>query len=480
VEEVKFVHREQIQNLASICNAWLDGDWRELSPLEGEKAEVSALYTALDLIRQRLILSARQNEDWNRKFEELNDRLREAEVLFEAAKMLTSTLEFEPLLKATTDKISEMFELTDGAAMFLFDQSREHLEMIASFGYPSYTNPIYLSPGEGAPGTVFLLREPILATGEEHVTQLYESIKQGQVRRNLDEFVQSHPLHSQSVICVPFIVRGKVIGSLQLEHWADKRTYTPHDLGILMHLADLIAIAVDNGMLWREVVEKEDRLRVMVGQLINAQEAERKRIARELHDDASQALTTVAIGLSSLSSIVPKDMSEVHAKIVNLRDAVKDIMGRMRDLTFAIRPSILDDLGLVAALKWYASRFSGPDAPKIKLSLDDNGQNLDPLVTTVLFRVAQEALNNALRYSQATEIKMSLQVTGEAVTLIIKDDGVGFPAEKVLKNPVESFGLYGMSERVALFNGSLKIRSSPGKGASIRARIPLDLVEKKE
>jgi len=464
---------EQIKKLAEVCSAWLDGSWQELPSLIESTAEEAALLSVLSQLRLRLIDSARENEAWKQRFAELKDRLREAEVLLEAAKVLTSTLELDPLLKAITDKISELFDLTDGAAMFLYDQARGELEMVTSFGYPNYIGQVFLSPGEGAPGTVFLLREPILASDEETITRLYQSI-QGEAKENLDLFMQTKPQPSRSVVCVPFIVREKVIGSLQLEHWTDDRAFTQVDLNLLMHLADLIAIAVDNGLLWRELGEKEDRHRIVVGQLINAQEVERKRIARELHDDASQALTTVSIGLSSLSRSVPDTQPEIHAKIVSLRDAVKDIMGRMRDLTFAIRPSMLDDLGLASALKWYASRFVGPDSPQIELALDDCGKCLDPQMATVLFRVAQEALNNAIRYSQATEIKVKLRTSQDAVILTIDDNGIGFHADKLLKDPSKSIGLYGMTERVELFNGSLKVRSSPGKGTTIRARIPLN------
>jgi signal transduction histidine kinase len=467
------LQNEQIKKLAEVCTAWLDGSWRELPSLNESTAEEAALFNVLSQLRLRLMDSARENEAWNLRFADLKDRLREAEVLLEAAKVLTSTLELEPLLKATTDKISELFELTDGAGMFLYDQASGELELIASFGYPHYEDQVSLSPGEGAPGTVFLLREPILATGADQVAQLYQSV-QGEVRRHLNLFMNTHPLPSQSVICVPFIARDKVIGSLQLEHWKDQRTFTVEDLNLLMRLADLIAIAVDNGVLWRELGAKEDRHRVLVGQLIHAQEAERKRIARELHDDASQALTTVSIGLSGLDRNVPATLPDLHTKISGLRDAVKDIMGRMRDLTFAIRPSMLDDLGLAAALKWYASRFSGLGTPNIELSLDDCGRCLDPLVATVLFRVAQEALNNAVNYSQAAEINVVLRISNDSVMLRIEDNGVGFPAEKLMKDPSKSIGLNGMTERVALFNGSLKIRSSPGKGTTIRARIPLE------
>lgn len=467
------MQNEQIKKLAEAGAAWLDGNWQELPVFDAPTAEEAALVSVLSQLRVRWMDSAKENEALNQQFAEMKNQLREAEVLLEAAKVLTSTLELEPLLMATTDKISELFELADGVAMFLYDQARGELEMITSTGYPQYADHVFLQPGEGAPGTVFMLREPILENGEDEVAQLYQSV-QGEVGRRLDLFKRSHSLPSQSVICVPFIARNKVIGSLQLEHWTDTSTFSHEELNLLVRLADLIAIAVDNGVLWRELGEKEDRHRVLVGQLIHAQEAERKRIARELHDDASQALTTVSIGLSSLDRSVPDAFPELHTRISDLREAVKDIMERMRDLTFEIRPSMLDDIGLTAALKSYSSRFSGPDTPRIELSLDECGKCLDPLLATVLFRIAQEGLNNAVNYSQAAEIKVILRKNKDSVMLIIKDNGIGFEADKLIKDPTKSIGLNGMRERVALFNGSLQIRSSPGKGTTIQARIPLE------
>jgi len=466
------VQRELIKRLADTCAAWLDGDWQELPPLAESTEEEAALYTSLRQLRTRLVSCAKNGQRRNKTVQELENDLRDAQLLSEATKVLTSTLELEPLLKATTDKIAEMSELTDGAAIFLYDPARNVLEMVASFGYPDYGRQARLAPGEGAPGLVFLLRQPMLAMGEDEVAQLYASVR-GEEKRYVDLFRQSHPLPSQSVICVPFVARGKAIGSLQLEHWRDTRTYTERDLSLVVRPADLIAISVDNAMLWRELGKKEERLHHMVGQLINAQEAERKRIARELHDDAGQALTTLAVGLSTLSSSVPGDLPEIRSQIAGLQDEVKGLMGRMRDLTLAIRPSILDDLGLVAALKWYASRFGGSDSPQVLFSYDDDTRALDSLMATMLFRVAQEALNNALRHSQATQVRMALRTVGRTVVLVVEDNGIGFCVDEVLRDPAASLGLQGMSERLGLFNGSLHIHSFPGRGTVVRACVPL-------
>ncbi|MCE5207545.1 MAG: GAF domain-containing sensor histidine kinase [Chloroflexi bacterium] len=470
---------EQINKLADTCEAWLQGDWRELHAPDAATVEESRLFELLSEVREQLITASATENDFGARYVQLEDQLHRAEALLEAAKILTSTLDLDVLLKTTTEKIAELFKLSDGAEIFLYDPARDALVTMTSFGYPVLEREILFSPGEGAPGLVFQLRQPLLADTEEAVAQLYESVR-GDAKDVLDKFKTSHPLPSQSVLCVPFITRDKVIGSLQLEHWTDRRKFKQKDLRLLTHLADLIAIAVDNGMLWKELGKKEDRLRQMFGQLINVQEAERKRIATEIHDGAGQALTLISIGLTNLADIVPPESIEAHTRITDLRNAIRDIMGSLRDLTFTLYPSVLDDLGLVAALKWYTSRFVEPQSPKIILTLEDIGKELNPTVATVLYRVAQEALTNSLRHSQATEIRVSLSKARGDLVLTIEDDGNGFNAVKLMQSPVESFGLYGMSERLALVNGSLKIRSSPGQGTFVRARVPLYLNEKTE
>jgi signal transduction histidine kinase len=465
------MNQEQLKKLNDTCTAWLQGDWQELQVQSEVTGEEAQLYKTLSGLREILIASSKNVDDCNSRYEQLEDRVREEEILLNAAKILTSTLDFDVLLKTTTEKIAEMFKLSDGATLFIYDEERDELVCRASYGYPEVPGGFWTKPDEGAPGLVFQVQEPVLAVTEEEVARLYDSVKSN-AHPILDNIRHSH-LPSQSVLCVPFIARGKVIGSLQLEHWKDAYTFTQKDLHLLVRLADLIAIAVDNGLLWRELGKKEERLHHMVGQLLTAQEVERKRIATEIHDDASQALTIISIGLTNLSDSLPPELTEMHERIQNLRAEIKEIMGTMRDLSFTLRPSVLDDLGLVAALKWYVSRFTESQSPRIILELGKIEKDLDPAVATILFRVAQEALNNAIRHSQADEIKISLKRYREALVMKIEDDGRGFDSAKLMQDPRESFGLYGMSERLALVNGSLKIISTPGHGSIVRARVPV-------
>ena len=461
----------QIKQLADVCAAWLAGDWQKLELPAGATSEEVALFDTLTGIRTRLMLTTASEPSCG-DAGGLQECLREAEVLLEAAKVLTSTLELEPLLKATIDSIGKVFELSDGGAVFLYNQASETLDLVASFGYPTSPDFSQLLPGEGAPGMAFVLRQPLLAIGPEEVARYDATIRDERIC-SVKKFQHSHSLPSQSVLCVPFIVKGRAVGSLALEHWTDQRTFSESDLRLLAHLGDLIAIAVDNGMLWSELRTKEDRLHQMVGRMISAQEEERKRIARELHDDAGQALTLVMVSLSGLEGVLPPDMLEARARIADLRTSVKELMCRIRDLTFALRPSVLDDLGLAAALRWYARCFAGPQAPKVTLDLEDIGKSIDPAVATVLFRVGQEALNNAFRHSGATEIKVGLHQVHDAFVLTIEDNGAGFRVDEVMREPQESLGLHGMSERLTMVNGVLKVRSVPTRGTTVRACVPL-------
>lgn len=393
----------------------------------------------------------------------------------EIAKILTSTLDFDEVLRAAVAEIVGMCKLADAGVICLYHEDADSLVVSAHFGYPEVVNKIVLHPGQGAPGRVFLSRQPALFRGEERVAECYASAG-SENQPYLNEILLARSSPTTSLLCAPFLVRGQAIGSIQLEHWTDRRTFTDDDVGLLSELADLIAIAVDNGRLWRELKQKEEISHQMVVKLITAQEEERERVARELHDEIGQALTAVLVGLSSLVQILPSAPAELHAKVASLQNTVKEIMVRVRHLMLAVRPTMLDDLGLVAAIKWYIFDFLGSSGLAIDLEVEDAGdltQKLDPLVEVVIFRVAQEALNNAVRYSQASEIRVKLTASPRAIYLAIQDNGVGFDVDAVMQDIKRSLGLHGMVERVSFLQGTLHITSAPGQGTSLNMVIPL-------
>jgi PAS domain S-box-containing protein len=212
-----------------------------------------------------------------------------------------------------------------------------------------------------------------------------------------------------------------------------------------------------------------------VQQLINAKEAERHRIARELHDQMGQHLTALILGLKVLRDDMPES-SPARERLLQLQE-LADLMGReVHHIALELRPTALDDLGLQTALGNYTeewSKRSGIEIDFQSAGLDE--KRLPSAIETVLYRVAQEGLTNVLKHAQARRVSLILQRSSDQVLAILEDDGRGFDAEAVIKSSVPSrrLGLLGMKERVTLVGGTLTIESTPGGGTTIFARIPL-------
>jgi len=220
--------------------------------------------------------------------------------------------------------------------------------------------------------------------------------------------------------------------------------------------------------------EHRGLLQKLSEQVLAAQEDERKRIARELHDETAQSLTTLLIRLKILERA--KTATEMRGQINELRELTAETLEAVRTLAVELRPATLDDLGLVAALEAYTEGF----AARIPLSLefsahgfDDHSGRLPPQLELVLYRVVQEALTNAAKHSAAERVRVELRRgTSEVVARVI-DDGHGFDVEDVMRSRERGLGLFGMQERLALVRGQLVIDSAPGHGARIEAHVPI-------
>ncbi|HET9918345.1 MAG TPA: sensor histidine kinase [Ktedonobacteraceae bacterium] len=232
--------------------------------------------------------------------------------------------------------------------------------------------------------------------------------------------------------------------------------------------ADQMALAF-NMML--EAIDEATRLRA--SQIINAQEQERKRIARELHDETSQVLTSLLISLAILEeSLTTHDARE---RIADTRQLAHQTLRAIRSLSIDLRPSALDDLGLLPALRWYVKEYHKKCSIEVDFVATGFKERLPAEMETALYRIVQEALTNTARHSHAHRASIVLQEDGEAVEGIITDDGSGFDMEAIRRSPdsERGLGLAGMNERAVLLDGSLDIHSSPGHGTTITVHIPL-------
>ncbi|MBI3125973.1 MAG: PAS domain S-box protein [Candidatus Tectomicrobia bacterium] len=218
--------------------------------------------------------------------------------------------------------------------------------------------------------------------------------------------------------------------------------------------------------------EYADRLQFLSRRLLELQETERRAIARELHDETGQALTALKINLDLALQTPAMSNAKYLAESADLADS---LLRQVRNLSLDLHPSILDDLGLVAALRWSAGRQAQRSGFRLHFDADPVGGRLPIEVETACFRIAQEALTNVSRHAEAKEVELTFRRAGGAYEMVVQDDGRGFDAESKLRYAAAglSMGLVGMQERAALIGASLDILSTPGNGTRICLKVPL-------
>ncbi|MBD0334905.1 MAG: GAF domain-containing sensor histidine kinase [Cyanobacteria bacterium Co-bin13] len=278
---------------------------------------------------------------------------------------------------------------------------------------------------------------------------------------------------------VPLFIEDRLIGELKL---ADTHTpaFTPEHEEIASEVAALLALTIQKAQMLEQSQIDRERLHTLSAQLINAQETERHHIARELHDEIGQALTIVKINLQSLKRAAqtessPPGPAPVPTAVQDSLDIVEVALQQVRDLSLNLRPSLLDDLGLTAALRWYVDRYSQRTGISASVSAASTPQ-LPATLATACFRIVQEALTNVARHAQAQHVTIELQPQDEELHLLIQDDGVGFDAQAAHRRAMQgnSLGLLGMEERALLAGGHLTIHSAPNSGTQIHVQLPLN------
>ena len=221
---------------------------------------------------------------------------------------------------------------------------------------------------------------------------------------------------------------------------------------------------------WQRYTE---HLQALSRQLIAAQETERRRIAGQLHDETGQALTALKMNLQALQSnaSAPPDATVLEESL----SIVEETLQQVRDLALDLRPSMLDDLGLIPALRWYVDRLAQRTGLVIDFRADRPRMPLSGESKTACFRVAQEVLTNVARHAQARKVAVELHCDPTAVELFVRDDGIGFDVDAARRGALggNSLGILSIQERVSSLGGQLEIRSALSRGTEVRARWPI-------
>jgi signal transduction histidine kinase len=220
---------------------------------------------------------------------------------------------------------------------------------------------------------------------------------------------------------------------------------------------------------FEEVEHARAALRELSARLIAVQESDRKSLSRELHDEIGQSLSALLLGIGNVAAILtPDGDSDARSQLYDLRRLAERSVAAVRDMSLLLRPSMLDDLGLIAAVQWQAREVSRTSNTSVQVSAESVPEDLPDEHRTCIYRVVQEALRNAVRHARAKNVRIRLDQSGDNLLLGIQDDGRGFVPERE-----KGLGLLGMEERVIHLRGSFRIESTPGSGTSIWVKLPL-------
>jgi PAS domain S-box-containing protein len=266
----------------------------------------------------------------------------------------------------------------------------------------------------------------------------------------------------RSLLGTPLLVDGRAIGVLHVGT-VTPRTFTADETHLLQLVADRTAMAIDRARLFDEIQESQRAREALSSRLIDVQEVERRRLAREIHDDVGQRLTALKFLIERVGKSGAADQA---------RQVVEETLARVRDMSMGLAPPMLEDLGLLPALLWHVERFEAQTQIRIAFRHSDLDRRFPPNVELSAFRIVQEALTNTARHAGTSSARLHVWANEHGLGVEVGDDGVGFDPERAAAAP--SVGLGGIRERVRLMGGEFTIETAPGAGTQLAAILPLE------
>jgi signal transduction histidine kinase len=379
------------------------------------------------------------------RFAAQEESKRELTVMFETCRLLGTSLDMAQVAADFLNQIVSLLEPVVGAAVYLHAPAEGKLKMFMRRVRPGF--------------------EPTLPQQECSTFAAQRAFEIGELAYEYE------PNSGLAFVSLPLTSQNKTIGVLCLAHHTAFSNYT-----VIQTLARQLGIALENAQLYGEVQEKEQLRGQLLERTVAAQEEERKRIARELHDETGQLLTALAVGLGGVEQTIEQDPERAQYQIAELKNMTMMAIDSLRQFVSDLRPSVLDDLGLVPALRWFAEQ----SAERAKLQVDFRvvgvKRRLTPQVETVLFRIAQEGLNNVGRHARATRAVVRLEFAATKVLLSVEDDGCGFAVAQILGAQPQrrAWGLLGVQERIELVGGKFNVEAEPGRGTRLMVEIPIE------
>jgi signal transduction histidine kinase len=406
-------------------------------------------------------------EDFDEEDEETVTLLAaQAAVAIENARLYESATRWSRQLESLHEIIRSLVEETDLERLLTIVcvRLRELIDArLALIALPEPGGELRIAAVDGVEDASRLLGDRLLRTGSKsgrvlergHSARVDSVIDDPEVDQD-----EARRMGIRTGLYVPLIVRGRGIGIVAVhDKLGPEPRFSDEDLRLAEIFAARAAVAVDLS---------ERVARDTVRRVIAAQEQERRRLARELHDETGQALTSILLGLKGIRAAANEE--EAERAEAELRELVVQALQDVRSLAVELRPTALDDFGLVPALERLSTTFAERTGIRASVAATLGDTRLPPETETVVYRLVQEALTNVVKHAAASEVGIVLTRRNGGVGVVVEDDGKGFTESDVRS---DALGLLGMRERLALLGGTLAIESTPGNGTAVIAFLPV-------
>ncbi len=429
----------------------------------------------------RLQQSLEEIRLWNHELDNrVRERTQQLSTLNAVALTINQSLNLEDILNRALGEVSQLAGI-DMVAIFLQDPARRQLKLMAYRGLSENAARLAHQVGllDSSCGGVMEIEKVMIVPD----LSPYRGRGAESLRRE----------HVTALMHVPLMTKGSALGSMCVGTRGDQQ-FEEEKQKLLTAIGSQIAIAVENARLYAEVQRKERVRGRLFKDALAAQEDERKRIARELHDEISQSLTAL---LYEAEGEMERDAhSATGERLQRICGLTQHTLDNIHKLIFDLRPSMLDQLGLVPALRWLAKTRLKPKGIHVTVEASSSVNSLDgeaefprlsPETETALYRVIQEAINNIARHAAARNVRIKMELQDGTAKVNITDDGIGFDLTELsmaasqdnqdkdllLAGEMRGLGILGMQERIELLGGEMEIRTAPGSGTQIQIRVPI-------
>ncbi len=452
-----------------------------LTKKNARRDEIGILSNSFITMCRRLKQSMEEIHTWNQELDNrVQARTQQLSIVNAVSLTVNQSLNLEDILNRALDEVSQLAGI-DLVAIFLPDAAKNQLELVAYRGLSENAARLAHQVGllDSSCGGVMEIAKVVI------VPDLSPYRGRGALSLQRE--------HVTALMHVPLMTRGWTLGSMCVGTRSNMQ-FGEEEQNLLAAIGGQIAVAVENARLYAEVQRKERVRGRLFKRTLAAQEDERKRIARELHDEISQSLT--ALLYEAEGGLELDEHPENRQRLQSICDLTQRALENIHGLIFDLRPSMLDQLGLIPALRWLAETHLQSHSVRVSVDARSEANPLDseadfkrlsPEIETALYRVVQEAINNIARHAAARNVEIKLELQKNTATVDISDDGIGFDLAELgmetleeidgksasLTDDMRGLGIIGMQERIELLGGIMDIHTAPGSGTQIHVRVPV-------